>query len=318
MAERGKYILKAAKWVMRAITVVVAAVVLCVIVAAAVLGRQARISIKKEKNNNVKSAYTEYVETVNDVFGDIEVKAAPDMDIVLNTSDDGRCKVSYYNSDSVVHSVRVVDGVLSISCVDDRLLGSDLGFGDDPYITISLPKTRYGSVSIETETGNVSSSAQLECSRFDVYQKSGDTFLSGMTGNNINIRTSSGDVTIATVRTDVMNVAGKSGDFTIMNVDAGSIFASSGDGALTGYNITSGGSALFESDGGDISVEESDAPLLDFESQKGNIRITLLTEKIFKVESADGEISIPGSSLATNQQCTAASGSGNIDIKYAN
>ena len=72
--------MKVAKWIMRAIVVLVVGVMLTAVIISAGLGRQARMTMKEEKKAKAKSSYTEKEMTITEKFRDINIQVADDMD----------------------------------------------------------------------------------------------------------------------------------------------------------------------------------------------------------------------------------------------
>ena len=152
--------LKVAKWIMRAIVVLVVGVMLTAVIISAGLGRQARMTMKEEKKAKAKNSYTEKEMTITEKFRDINIQVADDMDVKLVESDDDKCHVTYFDSPDVIHSVTVRDDALVMTCADNRTFGSDMGFGDDPYVVVSIPEGEYGDISMTSKTGTLVSSVQ--------------------------------------------------------------------------------------------------------------------------------------------------------------
>ncbi len=75
--------LKVAKWIMRAIVVLVVGVMLTAVIISAGLGRQARMTMKEEKKAKAKNSYTEKEMTITEKFRDINIQVADDMDVKL-------------------------------------------------------------------------------------------------------------------------------------------------------------------------------------------------------------------------------------------
>ena len=42
-----------------------------------------------------------------------------------------------------------------MTCADNRTFGSDMGFGDDPYVVVSIPEGEYGDISMTSKTGTL-------------------------------------------------------------------------------------------------------------------------------------------------------------------
>lgn len=301
---------------MRAITLIVVCALLSVMVISAVLGRQARLTMKEEKKAKAKSSYTEKYVYIDKEFQNIDIAAAQDMDVELKETDDDRCSVVYFDSDDVKHSVYVHEGTLHINCIDNRTFGSDLGFGDDPYIILYIPESQYGDVSIESESGDISVNARITCNMLEITESKGDVFISGVDGKRADIDVKSGDVTVATMNMEHIEIDGDSGDFSLMNIGAGNIGISSGNGLLEGYDIIASNTVTMTTDRGDIAVEGCEGATMWVKSRKGDVDISLLSDKYILVDSDSGDINVPASSEKAWEKCIVRTYSGNIKLKY--
>lgn len=307
--------MKVGKWIMTALIVIVAGFVISVIVMSAVLGRRARNTINEAKSK-ANSAYTEMTADISVEFTDIDIQAAGDMEVRLEASRDDSCQVVYYNSDDVVHAVYVQDGTLRITCTDNRTFGSDLGFGNDPYITVRLPEKRYGSVSMTSSTGTLQSNAQLTCDEFEVRQDKGDIYVTNLTSGYVSVISVSGDVTLATVSTAQLSANGQSGDFSVMNVSAQNMQFSVGSGRLEGYNIAVGSRGSFVTEKGDIFIQGCSGGALAFASCKGDVELSVKSGTELQAYTESGKVSLPEELSSGNGSCTINTESGNITAAY--
>ncbi|HCW25178.1 MAG TPA: hypothetical protein DGE19_03985 [Coprococcus sp.] len=308
--------LKVAKWIMRAIVVLVVGVMLTAVIISAGLGRQARMTMKEEKKAKAKSSYTEKEMTITEKFRNINIQVADDMDVKLVESDDDKCHITYFDSPDVIHSVTVQDDALVMTCADNRIFGSDIGFGDDPYVVVSIPEGEYGDISMTSKTGTLVSSVQISCGTFEVTEVNGGAYLSNITAENVNVVTDSGEVTMASVDADSVKVNGSSGDFSIMNVHGDNVIISAGKGLLEGYNIKAAKVGQFMTSSGDINVDACDGHMLWFATESGNVDISFLSEKRFLVNSKSGEVDIPESHMENENKCIVDTTSGDVQIKY--
>ena len=289
--------MKVAKWIMRAIVVLVVGVMLTAVIISAGLGRQARMTMKEEKKAKAKNSYTEKEMTITEKFRDINIQVADDMDVKLVESDDDKCHVTYFDSPDVIHSVTVQDDALVMTCADNRTFGSDMGFGDDPYVVVSIPEGEYGDISMTSKTGTLVSSVQISCGTFEVTEVNGGAYLSNITAENVKVN-------------------GSSGDFSIMNVHGDNVIISAGKGLLEGYNIKAAKVGQFMTSSGDINVDACDGHMLWFATESGNVDISFLSEKRFLVNSKSGEVDIPEPHMANENKCIVDTASGDVQIKY--
>lgn len=308
--------MKAAKWIMRAIVVLAVCAIIGVTATSAILGYKAGREIKEEKKSDAKSSYEEKTVDIPEIFDNIDIQAANDMDVDIQSSADGKCHVYYYDSDQVVHSVYVDNDTFVISCDDQRTFGSDIGFGEDPYITVEIPARKYDSVKVTSESGQISASQTLRCKELEVAEDKGNMYLVNVEADTVRLTNKSGDVSLATLKVKNLYYEGKSGDLSVINVTADNISFSVGDGKFEGYNLLANKTAAYESGKGDILVEGCDSPEFLFASVKGNIYATLLSPKQIKVDSQGGDVDIPEATEKSNGICDVTTDSGEVSIKY--
>ena len=308
--------MKAAKWIMRAIVALAVCAIIGVTVTSAILGYKAGREIKEEKKSDAKSSYEEKTADIMDAFDNIDIQAANDMDVNIQSSADGKCHVYYYDSDEVVHSVYVDNNTFVISCDDQRTFGSDIGFGEDPYITVEFPSRKYNLVKVTSESGQISASQSLRCKELDVTEGKGNMYLVNVEADTVRLTNKSGDVSLATLNVKNLYYDGKSGDLSVINVTADNISFNVGDGKFEGYNLLANKTSAYKSEKGDILVEGCDSPEFLFESVKGDIHATLLSPKQIKVDSQGGDVDIPEATEKYSGTCNATTDSGEVLIKY--
>lgn len=307
--------MKVGKWIMTALSVVVIVGICCIIVASAVLGWRAGRTMKSGQSHT-KSAYTEQTAEISEVFTSVDIEAAKDMEVRLVSSGDDICRVVYYNSDDVVHSVYVEDETLRISCSDDRAFGSDLGFGDDPVITVELPKRNYKTIRLVSDSGSLQSNASVECGDFLVEQNKGEVDLANIDCTNAEVVTKSGDVSMATVSAEYVLLNGSSADFSVMNVDGQDMRFDVGSGMLEGYNIHAGKRGVFETDKGDIIMQLLSGASLTFETGKGDVELSLAEDMRIQASSVSGSVELPEEPADGNGLCLVTTESGDVSVTY--
>ena len=233
----------------------------------AVMGNKARNAFKEETKSKAKSSYVEKQNDVSEQFYSVYIQAAKDMAVNIQSSSDDVCHISYFDSDEVTHRIFVQDGSLVMTCTDERTFGSDIGFGDDPYIVVELPSKRYREISLISDSGQISISQSVRCSSLDVTENSGRLFVSNVDADEMNVTTESGSVVAKNLIFE-----GKSGDLSVINVDADTVSFSVGDGRFEGYNIVASGKASYTSVRGDMLIDGCDGALMEFDSQKGDVQ----------------------------------------------
>ena len=301
---------------MGSITVLVVCAVVGVIIMSAVMGNKARNAFKEETKSKAKSSYVEKQNDVSEQFYSVYIQAAKDMAVNIQSSSDDVCHISYFDSDEVTHQIFVQDGSLVMTCTDERTFGSDIGFGDDPYIVVELPSKRYREISLISDSGQISISQSVRCSSLDVTENSGRLFVSNVDADEMNVTTESGSVSMATVVAKNLIFEGKSGDLSVINVDADTVSFSVGDGRFEGYNIVASGKASYTSVRGDMLIDGCDGALMEFDSQKGDVQLSLFKPKKIEAVSQNGKTELPEQTVTSTGSCVVNTDSGDITIKY--
>ena len=99
-----------------------------------------------------------YVTETYKADGDFEKISvnAETSDIEFIPADDGKCTVECFESEKVKHSVSVKDGTLVIETTDTRKWYEHICISFvKPKVSVYLPKSEYASLSVETDTGNI-------------------------------------------------------------------------------------------------------------------------------------------------------------------
>ena len=213
-------------------------------------------------------------------------------DVKLRTSRDGSISVTTRDAEDVTHTVQVVNGTLTISrpepTMGERWFHDD---DDDPTVTLYLPAGNYGSLTVNTTSGDVETAGQLNFSAANLTTVSGDVDLAGSVTGAVNCTTTSGDIelkgpTLGAVQTNT----------------------TSGDTEITGAVIQS---LKAESVSGDL--ESVDAASLTLSTTSGEVEGSLLSGKNFSVSSTSGRVNVPASTAGAGA-CTVSTTSGSIRL----
>ncbi len=203
----------------------------------------------------------------------IETKVS-DIDFVL--SDDGKCKVVSREEEKLKHSVEIKDGALVIGTSDERKWYDFIGiFSERQHMTVYLPESKYKSLFIETNTGDIKLGGGFSFETVDVSGDTGDVELTEITCKSLDIETDTGDITLKSVMAE--------------------------------NNLS------LETDTGDVEFYRCDAGSIKAETNTGDVSGTLLTEKVFLASSSTGDIRVPSST--TGGRCELTTDTGDIEIR---
>lgn len=156
-------------------------------------------------------------------------------DIVLAQSEDGTCRVVCHEEADARHAVAVEQDVLTVTLDETGTWYDHIGlrFGA-PRITVYLPETAYGALTVSESIGNVDVPGAFTFESVDITTGTGNVVFGAAAQETVTIRTGTGSV-----RFD--------------GADAAELFVTTGTGNVTG-SLRSGKVFLAQSDTGDVEV----------------------------------------------------------------
>ena len=270
--------------------------------------------------------------TVSDSFDSITIDTDT-ADITFLPSEDESCKVVCHEQKNLKHSVEVVDGKLTIKCVDTRKWFEYIGinFGKTT-VTVYLPQSEYKSLSIGADTSDVYIPNNFKFDSIDVIVSTGDVSCYASASNKIKIRTSTGDIklenissssielSVSTGRVSISSVVcdgdiklrASTGDTTLTNITCANLTSNASTGKLVMNNVIASGNFDIERDTGDVRFERCDAEEITIVTGTGDVKGTLLSDKIFIVDTDTGRKDVP--QTTTGGKCKINTDTGDIKI----
>ncbi len=119
----------------------------------------------------------------NEKFNRISLKTDT-AEIRFIPSDEGVCRVVCYENERVCHKVRLQDGTLTVSQVDNRkwyeYIGINIG---TPSITVYLPDREYESLYIDESTGGITIPKDFTFGSIDITASTGSVKCSASAPN---------------------------------------------------------------------------------------------------------------------------------------
>lgn len=251
-------------------------------------------------------------------------------------SPDGTCGVVCFETEKVKHSAAVQNGVLVIDTVDARKWYDHIGFFlGSPKITVYLPQTKYVSLSIETDTGDIAipgdftfehltikgDTADADClatvlNDMEIALSTGNIKVDGASADRIRLITKTGGIHVESVASGGnIDIETDTGDVKLTGVVCGDLTVESDTGTIFLKNVAAAGRFSIESDTGDVRLENSDAAQISIETDTGDVIGTLLSDKIFMAETSTGRVSVP--KTVTGGKCEITTSTGDIRIDIA-
>jgi len=269
---------------------------------------------------------------INEEFSNISIDVDT-TDVKFVSSGDGKCSIECYEAEKMRHSVKVIDGVLTIEKNDTRKWYEHISItSGSAKITVSLPVGEYGALSVKSHTGDVEISREFNFESIDILENTGDVASFASVSGGIKIETSTGsvklsdvtcegdvEVVVSTGKASLSRVScksliskGSTGDLELNGVVASERFSierSTGDVELKASRAET---LLIETDTGDVELEGSDASEIFIKTDTGDVEGTLLTEKVFITKTDTGRVRVPNS--ITGGRCEITTDTGDIEI----
>ena len=197
-----------------------------------------------------KSEINEY--EIKENFKDVKIITdTADIDFVL--SENLNTLIICEEHKNIKHSVNVKENTLLVEVNDNRKWYEHIGISTSK-ITVYLPKSEYGELIMESDTGNVNIE-NIKANKFD---------LSTSTGN-----------------------------LKIVNTKCKNLFSETDTGNILLENVIASEKFKIETDTGNVKFKDSDASDIFVKTDTGNVTGNLLTDKVIFAESDTGNIDVP-------------------------
>lgn len=269
---------------------------------------------------------------IGEPFGDISL-TTDTADIVFALSEDGICRVECREEKNAKHTVTVENGVLTVKTDDQRTLRDYVGFNfDSAKITVYLPKTEYGTLSVCETTGNIEIPKDFVFDGIDIAVSSGNVSLSAAVREESKIKTSTGNISVQDTSVGSLDISVTTGTVTVSDVSCeGDVSVNSSTGKvqmsdISCKNVISNGTTgdislknVLASENlslarstGSVNFNGCDAGGVYIKTTTGNVTGSLLTEKVFVTATDTGNVEVP--ETTTGGRCEIRTKSGDIKI----
>ena len=279
-----------------------------------------------------------YVTETYKADGDFEKISvnAETSDIEFIPADDGKCTVECFESEKVKHSVSVKDGTLVIETTDTRKWYEHICISFvQPKVSVYLPKSEYASLSVETDTGNITvprdfsfenigisgDTSDVDCraaaaDTVEIKVTAGGIVMDGLSAERLNLTSATGDIRVnsAAVGADI-GIKTNTGNVKLTDTFCSDILAETDTGNITFKNVEAAGGISARSDTGNVGFEDSDAENIIVRTSTGNVTGTLLSEKVFVTKTSVGKVSVPRTVSGGKCEITTSTGDIRIDIR---
>lgn len=212
-------------------------------------------------------------------------------DISINSAYDGQSQVYIRALGNMTRTVRVEDGVLTVSVGGNEGLFAKLGLGeDDRYINVYLPEDQIFPLEAESE-GDIYLAYDLTFGDSTV-KSGGDISIHAGVEGTLTVETDSGDIYISDVKAQAMTVRSRSGELAL-------------------DTVTASGPTTLTTDSGDVWLWDCDGDSFTITTDSGDVSATFLSGKNFVASTGSGSMQVPTPDRSAGL-CSVETGSGDI------
>lgn len=228
-----------------------------------------------------------------DDFSKISVDSG--VGVKFAVSEDGNTRVTYPVYKDASHDIRVEDGTLKVLVERPdwhwtSIFVPHITFSS-PKVTIYLPKDKYESLTIVTNSGDVLIPENFTFGDMTVKTASGDVTSKAQVTGTQSIKTSSGDIVDKNANVKTLSLNATSGDIRLeaANVtDTLAIKTSSGN--MTLENVKGGAKLTVERTSGDLYIHDAEFADATVESTSGESTLKNMNVSSLSVKASSGDI----------------------------
>ncbi len=269
---------------------------------------------------------------MDESFRDISI-VSKTANVVLQPSENAKTSVVCYEPQNRKHTVQVKNNALVIEVVDTRKWYENIGVVFDcPQIVINLPKGEYGSLTMDSTTGNVEIAKEFVFENLAIEKSTGKINNYASVKNEMNLKTSTGDIQLGSLSAKMIKLSvttGKimgedvqcSGDVQVSvstgktqlkNVTCKNFSSTGSTGKIDLLNVISKDTLSIKRSTGNVEFQNCDAGTINVHTSTGNVKGSLLTEKVFITATNTGDVKVP--KTVAGGKCEITTDTGNIDI----
>lgn len=313
--------------------IIIAAAVLTAVGLAIFIGVLCAVGFDASKISSVRYETNTY--PVGEVFTDLEIRTT-ETDVVLKPSADGSCTVVCEERENAKHTVCVENGTLKVLLQDERSFLDHIAlFSKSMTLTVYLPLDRYQSLTVDSNTGDVTVPDSFAFETAVITAKTSDIAFRASASGLLKIETTTGDIRTEGVRAgeillsattgqiDVgsavcegeVSASVKTGKVNLSDVTCQSFRSKGSTGDLTMKNVIASNSFTVERGTGDIRFDRCDAQEITVTASTGDVTGTLLSEKVFVAKTSTGRVVVP--ETTSGGTCRIQTSTGDIRITLA-
>lgn len=260
---------------------------------------------------------TEGVETeanVTEDFSKIDI-STDTADISFVQTSDGSCKVVSNDKKNIKYSVKSEDGILKINSVDERRWYEHVLNFTKASLTVYLPKSKYDSLTIKEDTGDINVPTYFEFLNADIKLSTGDVNYCAKTLESLTVKSSTGNIKIegeneGTVTAEAstgkiyvngaicagdINVKVSTGDVIVSNSSCKGLISNGSTGDFKAENVTATENVQIERSTGKTELINLSCANLNTDGNTGSLYMTnVIASGSFTIERSTGNVIFDG------------------------
>lgn len=261
-----------------------------------------------------------------------------DVTIITDTADvsvlasSGEFYVECARDKKLELSVRVSDGKAIIELIDERPWPANWFTADNQKVTVYLPFGDYGTLDIETHTGDVelnslnlvslmvtNHTGDIEASSINVSTTAmiatdtGDTELYDSTLTHLNAKATTGDISVSRVEADSVQIEVTTGDIEVEDLNCQTdvqIKATTGD--IEMHSVFTANNLRINTTTGNVNFRSIDGAEVYINATTGDVRGSFASDKIIFAQTTTGKVNVP--KLTTGGRCEITTTTGDINV----
>ena len=274
-------------------------------------------------------------------FDNIQIDVST-ADVEFKKADDEKTKIVCVEKEKVYHVATVKNNVLTIAQKDERAWYQKYLFNwnwRSMKVMVFLPKTAYGDISVDADTGNIAidkdfTFANMDLSsdtgavkvnnkvdgKIEISVHTGDVFLTDVNAGSLKVKSSTGDIRYKNGEvTSYIDLESSTGGMDLENVKADSFKAKASTGHVHLTDTIVAKNIEIKTSTGAVRFDKSDAKDIKVETSTGSVKGTLLTPKIFDARSDTGKEKYPSATemIGAEGSCYVRTDTGAIDLSIA-
>lgn len=238
-----------------------------------------------------------------------------ECDIAILPSTDGKCWVSYTDSELFTHEISCSNGALRIT---SKQTGSWTDYlfviySGEVFIRIYLPENTYQQLDLDTTSGEISIPSGFTFDSAQLSTTSGDIDCASDVLHTLNISTTSGDVAVADLSAGPMNISCTSGYVSLSDIHGESLTVGTTSGDMEVANASVDGSFALSSTSGDMKVSNLSCYSMDLSCTSGAVSLRQVFASTLSAESTSGDLELKDVTISGHTNLGTTSGDVDLD-----